>query len=580
MNTTLIEEIGVTELKRFFQKTKMIRPIIKTVDKYPIWDGELIIYNDQNYNKDNIKFRIPVQVKAELLKQEKKSKETYSINVSDLEKYSTEGGVLFIKVIYNEDKDESYFYMKNIMKGDIYDIIRNNKKGNVSKTIELKEIVHSDIIPLCMNFNLHRELQMQIPLITFEKINNNEAIHTFGYINQINDIVKNEQYAYIKTNLGTYAYVGKVNIELLFRTDKVAVSTKNKKYYDNVVQIIEKDKIIIKLNDYVRVSENRLFIDNDIILESTLDKAIYDLEFILDLYENKTIRFADEDYIDFKFSCDDKKIEERIAALENNLKYLRGAANVLTRLKCPLNKVLLKDVIEDEEDVCKVDQIVNNGYLMKLEDINSKTVINPINILGHVFLIYFVEQENGIYKGYDFIHDEFVYKNLVVEEDERVQLSRYFNLPSDILARLFIDEKEIVKEIKQCTKNDITNTYINNLMLEFIKAYDLNNDKNYLNIATEINKILRKQRNFYNEDLYKINKYQILKRLGKLTKDDENIIRRMKLDDTKDKTLKCSCAILLEDYDEFNIYFEHLDSETKKVYSSWAIYNLMTLSKM
>ena len=50
--------------------------------------------------------------------------------------------------------------------------------------------------------------------------------------------------------------------------------------------------------------------------------------------------------------------------------------------------------------------------------------------------------------------------------------------------------------------------------------------------------------------------------MNKIRKEDENIIIRMKLDDTKDKTFKCSCSLLLEDYDEFNIYFDFLDLET------------------
>lgn len=64
--------------------------------------------------------------------------------------------------------------------------------------------------------------------------------------------------------------------------------------------------------------------------------------------------------------------------------------------------------------------------------------------------------------------------------------------------------------------------------------------------------------------------------LGKLSKEDENIIRRMKLDGTKDKTFKCSCPLLLEDCDEFNIYFDFLDLETQKLYSDWTIYNLLS----
>lgn len=65
------------------------------------------------------------------------------------------------------------------------------------------------------------------------------------------------------------------------------------------------------------------------------------------------------------------------------------------------------------------------------------------------------------------------------------------------------------------------------------------------------------------------------KKSGKLNKEAENIIIKMKLDDTKDKTFKCSCSLLLEDYDEFNIYFDFLDLETQKLYSGWAIYNLL-----
>lgn len=576
MNATQIEEMGINELEHLFLKTKVIRTDLKKMDKYPIWDGEVIVYKSQNFDKTNIAFRVPVQVKTELFQKEKNDIKYYSINLSDLEKYSTEGGVLFIKVVYNENDDRSDFYMKNIMKGDISDILKNVSKTQKTKKIELIEVTINDIIPLCMNFNLHRQLQMQLPTISNNnQIQNINDIQTFGYINQINDILKTDQYAYVKTGFNLYAYVGKVKFDVIYNTDFVEIGTKNKKYYDRVLSLYEKDKQSIKINNYVEIQNQKLCISNNDNLEATLEDTIYDLEFVLDLYKNKNIKVGNNDYIYFEFESDEKQIENKIKRVENNLKFFKGAATILERLNIPLNLVKIKNVINDEKDVCKIDEIINKNQLIILNNIESETIVDSVKILGYVFLIYFVKQDNGAYKGYDFLHDNYVYNNLVVEDNGKVQLSRYLNLPCEILSSLIIKENEVVKEIKNTTKNETTNTYINNLMLEFIKAYDINNDKKYLSIANEINKILRKQRTFYNEDLFKINKYQILKRLGKLSDEDKKNILRMKLTSNKETLYKCSCCLLLDDYDEFSICFDMLSEEEKKLYCNWAIFNLL-----
>ena len=575
MNTTQIEEMGINQLGHLFLRTKFIRPVLNKMDKYPIWDGEIIVYKNQDMNKENIYFRIPVQVKSELMKV-KQDIEKYSVSLSDLEKYSTEGGVLFIKVIYDEDSDKSYFYMKNIMKGDINDILKKVSEKQKTKKIELIEVTVEDIIPLCMNFNLHRQLQMQLPIISNDyQIQNISDIHTFGYINQINDILKTDQYAYVKTGFNLYAYVGKVRFDVIYNTDFVEIGTKNKKYYDRVISLFEKDKQSIKINNYVEIQNQKLCISNNDNLDATLADTIYDLEFVLDLYKNKNIKIGNNDCIYFKFESEEIQIENKIKHVENNLKFFKGAAIILERLNIPLNLVKIKNVIEDEKNVCKIDQIINNNRLIVLNNIDSEIVVDSVKILGYIFLIYFVRQENGAYKGYNFLHDDFVYDNLVVEENEKIQLSRYFNLPCEILSNMILKKEEVIKEIKNTTKNETTNTYINNLMLEFIKAYDINNDKNYLLIATEINKILRKQRSFYNEDLFKINKFQILKRLNKLSESDRNNILKMKLDDNNEKLFKCSCCLLLDDYDEFMIYFDTLTEEDKIKYCNWAIFNLL-----
>ena len=106
-----------------------------------------------------------------------------------------------------------------------------------------------------------------------------------------------------------------------------------------------------------------------------------------------------------------------------------------------LTPLLLLNVIEDEKDVCKIDKIINNNQLIILNDIESKTIVNSVEILWYVILIYFVRQENGAYKGYNFLHDNFVYDNLVVEDNGKIQLCRYFNLPCEILSKWFLKQK-------------------------------------------------------------------------------------------------------------------------------------------
>lgn len=576
MNATQIEEMGINELEHFFLKTKVIRTNLKKMDKYPIWDGEIIVYKNQNFDKTNIAFRVPVQVKTELFQKEKNDIEYYFINLSDLEKYSTEGGVLFIKVIYNENDDRSDFYMKNIMKGDINDILKSASKTQKTKKIELIKVTIDDIIPLCMNFNLHRQLQMQLPTISNDyQMQNISDIHTFGYINQVNDILKTDQYAYVKTGFNLYAYVGKVKFDVIYNTDFVEISTKNKKYYDRVISLFEKDKKSIKINNYVEIRNQKLCISNNDNLEATLEDTIYDLEFVLDLYKNKNIKVGNGDYIYFEFESDEKQIENKIIQVENNLKFFKGAATILQRLNIPLNLVKIKNVIDDEKNVCRIDEIINNNQLIVLKNVESKTIVNSVEILGYIFLIYFVRQENGAYKGYNYLHDNFVYNNLVIYDNGKIQLCRYFNLPSEILSKMILKPEDVINEVKNTTKNETTNTFINNMMLEFIKAYDMNNNKKYLFIANEMNKILRKQRSFYNEDLFKINKYQILKRLKKLSDVDKKNILRMKLASNKETLYKCSCCLLLDDYDEFLIYFDTLIEEEKKLYCNWAIFNLL-----
>ena len=66
-------------------------PYINEGDKTPSWDGELFVYNSEDFNKNNLKFVIPVQVKGRSFA---KYRNTFQVEISDLLNYKKKQNVI------------------------------------------------------------------------------------------------------------------------------------------------------------------------------------------------------------------------------------------------------------------------------------------------------------------------------------------------------------------------------------------------------------------------------------------------------------------------------------------------------
>ncbi len=579
MNTTLIERTGINSLEGFLLSSQVITPEIKKMDKYPIWDGELLVYNDSNFVADNLNVRIPIQVKSELIDREKNKIEKYSVKISHLRKYADEGGVLFIKVVINNEKNEYYYYANLLMKADIIKLLEEAKEGQETKTISLEEVTHpGQIITMCLNFKLHRQLQMQIPTInSLEQIKGQKNIYTYGYVDSIEDIVKKEHYGYIKVEGDILGYVGKIKTDALYGRKMVPVYTSTKKFYDFVTEVITENEHYYEINENVIITnDNKLTIHSSPKRYLSLDRAISNLEFVQDLYKTKKIKIGNSKYRALTYEdTSEKELQYNIESVENNLKYLNYAKQTLDMLHIDTNTITIQDVIDIENEVCRIRDIIRNKERLCFEGEKNDTFVLIDQIKNITYLIYFIKQDDGTFIGYDYLNDEEIMSNLKLEIDsDVVQLSRYYNLKAEVIVGLNIDEKNLFDELKICTKNNETVTYINYLMMEFIKAYDLSKNNKFLNIASRINKLLRKQRDFYSEELYKINNYQILKRRKELDKEEKNKITIMKVK-TEDISIKIACCLLLEQYDEFTVLFKDLKKEDQELFKRWAIFNLL-----
>ena len=134
------EKVAVHKLSAAIAKTDLLTPDIPTNDKTPIWDGFIYVYRKPGRKNEDLLRRVPVQVKGNIRKGAVADKVSYSIEVSDLENYAKEGGVLFIKACVDESGENEAFYCGALLRGDIEDILPSTQKRVQTKTVWLNRL--------------------------------------------------------------------------------------------------------------------------------------------------------------------------------------------------------------------------------------------------------------------------------------------------------------------------------------------------------------------------------------------------------------------------------------------------------
>ena len=106
MDKSIIEGNAVDYVKLALRATGIIDPYIKEADKTPSWDGELFVYNSDNFNKSNLKSIIPVQVKGRSFK---KYRNTFQVELSDLINYKKRQNVIYFLVQFVGTEYKIYY---------------------------------------------------------------------------------------------------------------------------------------------------------------------------------------------------------------------------------------------------------------------------------------------------------------------------------------------------------------------------------------------------------------------------------------------------------------------------------------
>jgi hypothetical protein len=211
------------------------------------------------------------------------------------------------------------------------------------------------------------------------------------------------------------------------------------------------------------------------------------------------------------------------------------------------------------------------GEQIKLFTKNCSGILSFGN--AKIFLVIIIDE-----KGYTQFINIFDNENYFIFVEELIN-GKKMTLP--ILLRITpyilscadnIHEEKVIDYIKKISFIEDYVDIINQIALNFISAYDLNNHKKpYLNIAKRIYEFLP------STDIFQINICQIKKRLGTLNSDDKRELVKIK-NNTEFIEAKCAINLLLGYFEEFELFFDMLIDEKKESFKRYPIYSLFNKS--
>lgn len=560
MTNTQIEQQGINILKQKILEFQYMIPYITENDKTGGWDGEIHLFDKDEKNKQNsnkfFRGKIQVQVKST----EKIKNNSYSIEKTYLDMFAKDGNGTLLFVV---DVTNKKVYYKNLFQVEIEKILEQFKDGQKSKSIKIKLVEREEkniIDKVCENFWKHSKIQRNVTKIDSQNYKDILEKNMEFKITKFDG----DTYVYIKDNITKkYNYMlNDIQEIMMTNSRKIEILSNNNKYLlkiEYVFSDMKLKKIIIGDTITISITTSRI----DFELENTnIKDTIKIIKFILDCIKEQKIEIKD------LLSVDLKEIPKEYGIfLEERLEYLEKIQNKLNKYGVEL-KSKIKDL--SEEDWEKLNILTNLKSYKKLEEKN----IFCIEIKNKFIFVLLIKDNDGLIKDYNYFEERKENFEFIVN-DGYYKYSPYINLKKEELIKaLNMNTQTIEKSIKKIYMPELYEKYTI-FLLEVLNAYDETRETKWLELAEMIiTLIISKQKE--NNNIYIINKYQILRRKRELTNKEKNELKTI-YDSDENIMVKASCAILIGNSYDFEINFEKLNEKEKEEFQQYPIYNLLNL---
>lgn len=575
---------AINSLESGLFRCHKIRPNIASNDKTPSWDGDIEVYKSNTFSKDNLLGTVSVQVKGKWVDELPISTTVkFQVSVADLNNYLKSNGVVFFVIHCNDDGGKVYY--KSLMPVDIYMLLKDNPPLISSKSIELQEFPSDDpevVYGIFNDFIYHSSRQAQLDkeaIDKFTKLGMDSVASKFSFgfgalptsseEKRIRYMLDHETYIYAKPNdFDVDVALGKMSVATVGMQRTVPITVNGEVLYKEITKLYSSDgSISVKIGDNITFSEEKKKFS--FVYSSKLSERIRDLKFVVGLLEdNKNL--DETEIVLHQDNGDGLSYKE----LKNVLQFYLDLEAALKMMGC--DKELQIDG-NNIKDLNKMKALVNAFIYDKPVpySLNGEPGLGTLEFGNIKLLIFCIKDGKDFRFSNPYEMKDLVVKYEFVDEGHTLMASPYFiALTKDRLTDVDNLNCEAVEEsIKKF--RDGSDTYdqeLNRYILEVIGAYDICKKQGLLEMASRLQEILD---NTDPENIvYVINRAQIEKRKNSdISKEDKKTLLRIKQTADNNLALLC-CCILLESFDEAELYFDALSEEERESFELFPIKNL------
>jgi len=571
MNTKRIEGMGVTAVNDFLLNSEVLVPHVDFNDRTESWDGHIFVYKSINNKKDNIEGRIPVQVKASIVKTFRGLEKSISMDVADLRNYFNDGGVIIFAVECC-GTDRKLYYV-SLLPYDLNILIRTLKPKQVQKNIKLRHIASSEILEfecICREFFIHKKRQYSLVNFDFpyDKVNEilmEGLIHKDDIFESV--LLSQPHYLYGKASLGSeqYEYVTKAGINKLEKRVVKSIHVGEKEYYSYYRVLQTKDATDLIFGKNIRFALDGNTFEGKAKFQGTLLERIHDSNFYLDFIKRKSINISGVGFINI--GTVDEDLEEKIRVYNQGLKDIQALLSIfklnpddldldrLSENEIKTLYILIESMVFNRDVKPEIFKKLPGKYSLK---------IGSLKVLAYVS----INERSKI-----IIQNFFDFKVAIKIDQKLIPISPYVLLDSnDIVNSANVRLDDLICDIINYEHSPGYDELVNNLALHLITAYDKTANNEYLKCA---NGLLIWLEGSIDDIIINLNKLQIIKRERKMTEHERKYLLSIIEKSGKDYFISCGIYILLDDINKYEVCFEKLTTDEQKYFESLPIYSLL-----
>lgn len=582
-NNRQIETLGVSYLTTFINRHSLLQTYFDSNDKTPVWDGEIHVLKSSSEKKSEIFGKVPVQIKA--TRQQKNNLKSFLLDISDLELYSKNGGVVLFVVCLSDNCDLRNIYYKSLPPLSIKKLIKksnlkNKTTSNKKLSVQIHELDERKLYPMLVDFITNSRKQysfINVDGISVEDLSDDNNLKFYFYGQGKGEIFNYQEehdlfFYYRNPQTGIEVPVeNKLKVVETYEDTNLIITVGNHMFQDVNRHRFPDGSVELHFGECFKISfdvKNEQFNFN-YTRPNMLSKALKSTQVLQELgrigyfnLDNSKIELDEQSILDITSRDLETEIEE-LVQISNFMENMRIQKEV--------------DLTYFDKQSLRNLNILNLGLILKKKvalNYNESKLLHLRIANIHIITLYDFETDN-IGTMIDIFTETPWCRRGEGKDSSYISIFEVLE-PNDWLKIDNCDFDSVIASYQRLVDNQLKYEGTNNTIIKIVvaadKAEDVSRSELLLNWAQCLSDWNLKYSK--NCEMAIINDLQIKSRVRKLNSKEMEILSNILVNSNDNYELCFGSSVLLKSKPQADLFWNKLDNETKERYKDFPIYTL------